>query len=299
MLRVVSFLLVFSASVAFAQNCTTYLVVDTFDTKTTKGIDSLQAQNFVAKSGLLSLPVISAKQGFNNRVLVLVEISTKAERPHLHTLPRIVGDIVRDAPAGRPLAFGVFSEKAVLTSDFSTEPSKRATAIDDVLAQAAQLPGRSPALFDSLDQALAVFGPRQPGDTILLVADGNDAKSKHRPAYLIEKFAETGTRLLVLFQPRPSMSEEKKNNRLYFPISEELKVLSTLTGGGYRFFELQHELEFAWAGYMLGIQIPATWNKPRTWELKVRNSKGRVDDNTLLFSPWKLTPCSSMTASGR
>jgi hypothetical protein len=299
MLRTVFFLLVFSASLTFAQNCTTYLVVATFDTKTTKGIDNLQAQNFVAHSGRLALPVISARQDFNNRVLVLVETSTKADKPELQTIARRIGDLVRDAPATRPLAFGVFAEKAVLTSGFFTEPSKRATAIDDVLAQAAQIPGRSPALFDSLDQALAVFGPRQPGDTILLVADGYDVKSKHSAAYLTEAFAEKGTRLLVLFQPKPSLPQEKKNVRLHYPISEELMALSSSTGGGYRFFELQHELEFAWAGYMLGIQVPAAWNKPRTWELKVRNSNGKTDDNTLIFFPWKLTPCSSLIASAQ
>lgn len=299
MLRAFFFLLVFSASLVFSQNCTTYVVVDPFDGKTTKGIDNLQAQNFVAKSGRLALPVISARQDFNNRVLVLVETSTKADRTELHTIARRIGDLVRDAPATRPLAFGVFSEKAILASGFFTEPSKRATAIDDVLAQAAQLPGRSPALFDSLDQALAVFGQRQPGDTILLVADGYDVKSKHSAAYLTEAFAKKGTRLLVLFQPKPSFPQEKKDVRLHYPISDELMRLSSSTGGGYRFFALQHELEFAWAGYMLGIEIPAEWNKPITWELKVKNYKGKAGNDTLVFFPWWLTPCGSLSASAQ
>ena len=172
MVRTICFsLILLAASSLFAQNCTTYAVVNAFDSKTTLGIDHLQPQDFVAKSGLVALPVTSAKQHFNNRVLILVEISTRPERPELHTLARKIGDVVRDAPTGRPVAFGVFSEKAILTSGFFTEPAKRAPAIDDVLTQAAQLPGRFPAVFDSLDQALAVFGAHEPGDTIVLLGD--------------------------------------------------------------------------------------------------------------------------------
>jgi len=298
MLRAVFFLFVLSASLAFAQNCTTYLVVDTFDTKTTKGIDNLQAQNFVAKSGFISLPVTSAKQDFNNRVLVLVETGTKADGTELQALTRKVGDLVRDASAGRPLAFGVFSESAILTTGFFTEPPGRAAAIDDVLARAAQLPGRAPAVFDSLNQALAVFGPHQPGDTILLLADGYDVKSKHSSGYLKSEFSEKGTRLLILFQPR-LVFDEKTIRVRPTPLDPNLKALSTSTGGAYRYFNIQHFLEFSWAGYMLGVEIPAAWNKPRTWELKVRNSKGRIDDNTLLFRPWKLPPCGNLSASAR
>ena len=75
MVRTVCFLalIVLSSATVFAQTCTTYVVVDPFDGKTRHGIDGLKAEDFEARMGSASLPVVSATQSFNNRVLVLVE----------------------------------------------------------------------------------------------------------------------------------------------------------------------------------------------------------------------------------
>jgi len=305
MLRASFFLLVFSASLAFAQNCTTYVVVDTFDGKTGQGIDDLKAGNFLAKTGGASLPVVSAAQNFDNRVLVLLQKSVSPDKPKMQEQMREMADLVRQAPAGRAIAFGVFAEKAFIGSEFSTDPEKRTMAVDAVLAQAAQLPGKTSTVYDSLHQALAAFGPHQPGDTILLMSDGVDHTSKRNPSDLNKEFTEKGTRLLVVVE-----SGLPLNFTNYFPqnhpefekvlLSPPLKALSAHTGGAYRYYEAGKILEFAWAGYLLGIKAPADWNGPKEWQLALKDTSGKIDKKAFLLFPQKLTPCDNgVTAAVR
>jgi hypothetical protein len=305
MLRAAISLLVFSASLAFAQNCTTYVVVDTFDGKTGQGIDDLKAGNFLAKSGSVSLPVVSAAQNFDNRVLVLLQKSVSPDKPKMQEQMREMADLVRQAPAGRAIAFGVFAEKALISSKFSTDPEKRTMAVDAVLAQAAEIPGKTSTVYDSLHQALAAFGPHEPGDTILLMSDGEDHTSKRNPTDLTREFTEKGTRLLVVVE-----SGLPLNLTNYFPqnhpelekafLSPPLKALSARTGGAYRYYEAGKILEFAWAGYLLGIKTPADWNGPKEWQLALKDARGKTDKKAFLLFPQKLTPCDNgVTAAVR
>jgi hypothetical protein len=299
-------LFLLTASRLFAQNCTTYVVVDTFDGKTRQGIDDLKAGNFQAKAGNVSLPVVSAMQNFDNRVLVLLQKSVSPEKQKVQEQMQEIADLVRQAPAGRAIAFGVFAEKAFISSEFSADPEKRAIAVDAVLAQAAQLPGKKSAVFDSLHQALAVFGPRQPGDTILLMSDGVDHSSKRNPSDLSKEFTDKGTRLLVVLQsglPLNFTNYFPENHRSEYEkgyLSPALKSLSKETGGAYRYYEAGKLLEFAWAGYLLGVQTPVAWDTPREWQLALKDANGKIDKKALLLFPQKLTPCdNAVTAAVR
>ncbi|HEY2390618.1 MAG TPA: hypothetical protein VGK22_05550 [Candidatus Angelobacter sp.] len=289
------FLFVFTASALFAQNCTAYVLVDPFDTKTGMGIDNLTAENFSAKIDGLSLPIVSATQRFNNRLLVLIEVRGNTDPKQME--PTIQG-IVGRAPAGRPIAFGVFSEEAFISEEFSDDHKRRSAAIHELVTKAAQLPGKDSALFDSLHQAIAAFGPHQPGDTILLVTEGKDYTSKRSPTDLTKEFAASGTRLLVVIEPNPNPA-----NRDFAQHSREsdraLKLLTSSTGGAYKEQSYGRILEFAWAGYILGIQIPNTLNNPKEWKLELKNTNGRTNKHSFLYFPWKLRPCSGTAMAVR
>jgi hypothetical protein len=300
MIRSVFLFLIALAAPAVAQNCTTYVVVDPFNSKTERGIDGLTAERFQASMGNASLPVVSATQSFNNRVLVLTETSGSADNKEIDALVRGIAAKARTAPAGRPIAFGVFAEEAIIGKEFLDDPRKRSSAIDEVFAQAARLPGKSVALFDSLHQAVAVFGPHQPGDTILLLTDGHDSKSKRNPNDMEKEFAASGTRLLVVIRPKftptgvfGDFSQHTREEDL------SLKILSSSTGGAYTGFRNDRFLEFAWVGYLLGIQAPATLDKPKEWKLQIKAPNGKIDKNVFLYSPWHLTPCGPVTAAAR
>ena len=68
-------------------------------------------------------------------------------------------------------------------------PESVLSEIDEVISpRQSGSPASEPALFDSLHQALAAFGTHQPGDTVVLVTDFLDHKSKHNPADLTKEF---------------------------------------------------------------------------------------------------------------
>lgn len=300
MVRTVCFLalIALAGATVFAQTCTTYVVVDPFDGKTELGIDGLQAQDFDARMGNASLPVVSATQSFNNRVLVLTETSGSADNKEVDALVRKIAGKARTAPVGRPIAFGAFAEEPVISKNFLVDPQKRSLAIDEVLTQAARLSGKYVSLFDSLHQAIAAFGPHQPGDTILLLTDGHDNKSKRNLNDMKKEFAASGTRLLVVIRPKftpPGVFRDARQRAREENLS--LKILSSSTGGSYTGFKSNRFLDFAWAGYLLGIQPPATLDKPKEWELHIKDSNGKINKNALIFHPWRLTPCGSLTAA--
>jgi hypothetical protein len=286
-------LLTFAASAVFAQSCTSYVLVDPFDGKTGTGMDNLKAENFDAKMGGLSLPIVSASQSFINRVLVLIEIRG-VDAQHARAL---VQGSASHTPAGRPIAYGVFAEEAFISNDFSDDPQKRSAAMDEILAQAAHLPARDTALYDSLHQAIAVFGAHRPGDTIVLMTDGQDYKSKHSPTDLTKELTANGIRLLVVVEPKA-----KPVGRDFAQHAREsdraLRVMAASSGGAYS-SNYGRTLEFAWAGYLLGIQTPAALDKPKEWKLQIKNTKGEIDKNALVYSPWKLPPCVATTTAAR
>ena len=293
-------LIAFAAPAVLAQTCTTYVLVDPFNSKTGRGIDGLTAESFQALMGKTSLPVVSATRDFNNRVLVLAETSGSADNKEVDALVRGIAAKARTAPTGRPIAFGAFAEETIISKEFLDDPQKRSSAIDEVLAQAARFPGKYASLFDSLHQAIAVFGPHQPGDTILLLTDGHDNKSKRNLNDMEKEFAASGTRLLVVVRPKFTPAGVFGDFRQH--VREEnlsLKILSSSTGGAYTGFRNDSFLEFAWAGYLLGIEAPATLDKPKEWKLQLKNSSGKIDKDAFLYSPWKLTPCAPVTAAAR
>jgi hypothetical protein len=112
---------------------------------------------------------------------------------------------------------------------------------------------------------------------------------------------DTGTRLQALLWPKVRLAGMRyaRQENMKLLSSPDLQLLSTRTGGSYKYFQYQNDLEFAWAGYMLGIQIPATWDKPKEWELGIKNAKGKIDKNRLIFFPRKILPCGTATTAAR
>src|SRR5215470_6858874 len=155
-------LLVFSSSVwAFGQNshstaptpgaagtanCTAYTVVTVQDRSTQEELENLQPADFQIRAGGADLTVASAKRDFHNRVLVLVQTEPKPS-DRMAEITDLAARLTREAPEGRPLAFGVFAKRSAFTKDFSTETKARAAAIGAVREETASL-GNGAALYD-------------------------------------------------------------------------------------------------------------------------------------------------------
>lgn len=288
------FLLLFS-SWTFAQECTRYMIVDVFDEKTTRGVDNLKVTDFMAKLDGQAIPMVSATQSFNNRILVLMETTGFAEYPEIARVVRDVAKMAGEAPAGRQIAFGVFSERSVFTSAFLANPQSRAKAIDAVMAHEPSI-GRQVALFDSLHEALLMFGEHQPGDTILLISDGYDNSSKKSGSDLSKELIASGVRLITAIRER-SHIVGRDFKGIAREATYDLKIMTSRTGGAYRRGANEHSLEFAWSGYMIGVRMPAGLTKPKPLKLEIRDASGKPSKKAMLFHPFELAPCASSVAT--
>jgi hypothetical protein len=273
--------------------------VDPFDSKTTKGIDGLRAEDFEAKLDHTSVPIVSVTQRFNGRLLLLLEISGTAEDPTLADRANQLANLAAQAPTGRSVAFGVFAERAIFMKGFSSDPQERRSSINEIMAQSKSL-GKQTAVYDALHDALTLFGPHQPGDTILLISDGFDNHSKRNGGDMEKEFLARGTRLLVMMRPRASMVPEPGQQFRWKPDAEmgvrtsagrsDLARLSGRTGGAYTGFN-PHFFEFAWAGYMVGITAPANLEKPKEWNLRLHGAAAKAHPDALIYQPWELPLC--------
>ena len=86
-------------------------------------------------------------------------------------------DYLEESPTGMPVMFGAFADRAVFTADFSSDPESLASAVELTVPRADSLGGKSnPA--NALHEALRKFGRHRPGDTILLISNGDGRPGK-------------------------------------------------------------------------------------------------------------------------
>src|SRR5260370_4655392 len=157
MRRVLAFALLLFSYWAIGQNCTSYTVVAALDHKTLDDIQNLKAEDFVAKVGNHPAPVVSVTEDFHNRVLVLLEIDgTKSDR--IEEVVSLATRLARQAPDGKPLAFGIFARRSRFTKSFNTDSRSRAAGISALVRHAPTL-ATPIAVYDAPHNALAVFEP--------------------------------------------------------------------------------------------------------------------------------------------
>jgi hypothetical protein len=295
-MRHVLFAIVVVSTAALCQDCTTAVVVNVFDDHLHLDVQTLKADDFQARMDGTDLAIVSSQQGYNSRLLVLLETDGAADDPKIGNVVDTVTRIARQAPEGKPVAFGIYADKTFLTPHFLADPEKRSAEIDDVIEQANSL-GKRVALFDALYQGLQLFGEHQPGDTVLLVGSPYDDKSKHSLGAVEKRFLATGTRLMAMLrQPmsRVSRSDFMLNNHareksLFLDFAEQ-------TGGAHSEFDPRF-FGFAWRGYMLDVKVPERVHKPHSWSLRIHGLKEGLFKHTKIFYPESLLPCTVAEAS--
>jgi hypothetical protein len=291
-------ILFFLTSIPFlGQECTSTVLVSFYDQLTTAEIETLKAEDIDARLGNSSLPVLSASRDFHNRLLILVEMDGAAKNAKMENVVETVTQQARTAPEGEPVAFGIYSDKAIFSEDFQADPDKRAKAVDAVIEEENSLKNRV-ALWDALHQALAKFGPHQPGDTILLIGEPYDDAS-HRSGSDVEKeFLANGTRLFIMRRIHASRVE-----RDFMWSSHELEKSTfnrlTQETGGLISEYVPSLIRFAWAGYFLELKLPPDMNKPKKWKVKFRGNAAIVHRKTNFYYPAVLPPCRMQQATAR
>jgi len=290
--------IVLLSSLAVAQQCTTQVPVNAFDSSTRAFLYGLTPADFDAALGHAPLRISSVNPVFRNRVLVLLD----ARHNHDHALLTAMSALVSEAPPGMPVAFGILGVHAAFTGKFITDPDALSSAVDRVMANSNSA-GEGIALSAGLTQALDVFGAHQPGDTILLVTSGVVGESTKKMGRLRKEFRRRGTRLQLLMGLLPVESDRPGDFGQLISawdqtenFSPQLIHLANLTGGALMGFMNSDWLHAASSGYMLSIVMPAT-TRPHNWKLRIRDAGNDVPPADL-FYPDHLVPCStSMVAA--
>jgi hypothetical protein len=288
------FVLLFSFAAA-AQECTTTVLASFYDQLTKAEIQTLKTDDLEVKIGGTRIPVLNASRDFNNRLLILLETEGSAKNDKLADLVSTVTLQARQAPEGKPVAFGVFAEKASFTKGFSSEPEMRTGAVNEVIEGAPPL-GKRVALWDALHQALSLFGPHQPGDTILLVGDPYDDSSRRTGDSVEKEFIASGTRLFMMRR-----SHGSRVDRDFMWSSHELEktvLARTIQETGGLLSEYVASLiRFAWAGYLLEIKLPPGVNKPHKWKVEFRGPAAQMHRKTNFYYPALFPPCGEADTS--
>lgn len=274
---------------AAAQECTITVLASFYDQLTKNEIETLKMDDLEIKIDGKKLPVLSASRDFNNRLLILLETEGSAKNDKLADLVSMVTQQARQAPEGKPVAFGVFAEKASFTKGFTSEPEMRTPAINEVIEGAPPL-GKRVALWDALHEALALFGPHQPGDTILLVGDPYDDASHRSPESVEKEFIVSGTRLFMMRRAQGSHVE-----RDFMWNNHELeKIVLARTAeetGGLLSLYVASLIRFAWAGYMLEIKLPPGVSRPHKWKVGFRGEAAETHRKTNFYYPTRFPAC--------
>lgn len=289
------FLLGLLSSMAAAQECTTYVVAAALDHTTGEELSDLTNQDFVARIGHTSVPVVSAERDFSNRLLVLVEADGAAEKDNIANIVQTAMRLSREAPQGKPIKFGLYSNRAIFSKSFSPDPKERTTEINDVIEDAGSL-GEHVALYDALHEALEQFGPHQPGDTVLLVAEPFDDISKHSISTVEKEFTSSGTRLAIMLRQPLSRISRDFPWKTHQQEKDMFEELTGITGGSYTIFG-PHIFRFPWKGYMLGLKLPAGINKPVHWKIDFRDRARVIGRHPKLYVPDQLVPCGDLKTS--
>jgi hypothetical protein len=277
------------SSQGLAQECTVTVLASFYDQLTKDEIETLKPDDLEIKIDDKRLPVLSASRDFNNRLLILLETEGSAKNEKLSSLVSTVTQQARQAPAGKPVAFGVFAEKATFTKGFSSEPEMRTAAINEVIEGAPPL-GKRVALWDALHEALALFGPHQPGDTVLLVGDPYDDSSHRSPESVEKEFVANGTRLFMMRRTEGSRVER---DFMWQTHDLEKMVLARTTEetGGLLSMYVASLIRFAWAGYMLEIKLPPGMSRPHKWKVQFRGDAAVTHRKTNFYYPARFPAC--------
>ena len=292
-LRAVIFVLLLS-SWAAAQECTVSVLASFYDQLTKDEIETLKTEDFEVKVNGTTLPVQKASRDFHNRLLILLETEGSAKNEKLADLVNTVTLQARQAPEGKPVAFGIFAGKSLFTKEFVADPDKRTAAVNAVIEEAGSL-GKTAALWDALHEAIAVFGPHQPGDTVLLVGDPFDNASHHSAESVEKEFIAHETRLFMM---RRAHSSRVERDFLWASHELEKTVLDRMTQetGGLLSEYVASLIRFGWAGYMLEFKLPPGTKRTRKWKVQFRGAAAETHKKTNSYFPALLPRCQGAQA---
>jgi len=290
-------------------------------------VQALLPADFQAKFRGNPVQILSVSRDTHpRRVAILLDVSgsmLQAEESDKWMIVReVAGDAVLHLPTDTQIALELFDEKIVETLDFGSGRQDVARSIVTLAAGTkavqSQSKSRNTALWDSLLNAVSVFGSPQPGDVLYLITDGGDDMSKIRLGQIEDSFLGKGIRLFAFLIVSRSplggalMPDEERG-------LDVVKKLTESTGGNYMVvfgvrplvgqpnFRMsgQQKAEFAYSAQALyaqmkefswlGVSLPSPVDKTRDWNLELNRARSKSHKDLRLFYSHKLIACDKVS----
>lgn len=319
MRRVALLLLLLPACLALAQDCTQTVPAIMVDEASRAFVPAITPDRLHAKLSSVTVPVTSLEQIQSFRVLILLDTSGSmdpSDAPFTHrrkamalidsTLDELLGEL----PHGAKVEYGLFDNYAVFGPEFTADREELRKSLADSRERMKHRGLRKTALYDALRDSLARFGPAQPGDSILIVTDGQDNESRLRPGKVQDEAASKGVRVFSILtqDDRPEVPEVDGSVAVIFDFAERtggsihvINVARNSWIGADQPEQERQDLHRFWnnevlAGYLLHFTLPASARKQRKWLLSVDRLPGQKT-KILAAYPSRLNACPVATAA--
>jgi hypothetical protein len=243
------------------------------------------------------------------RIVILLDASGSMLADHWKPALDAADDLLTKVPVRIPIALAVFSDKVEKKVGFSQGRAAIEAELAALRARHKAMLKSEPhtALWDSVLDALGMFGTPHLGDVIYAITDGEDNKSKYDYGKVEQVLASSGIRLFALLPLRgnlPLTVEELTG-------PQDLREAVAVTGGllvsfGRIISPLQLSTKRDSSAlpqpaldalyremavfYRLDVELPEAVDKPRDWDLKLE-APGKNKKGWNLVYPRKLMPC--------
>ena len=300
---------------AWAQGCLETVPINVLRADTYKSA-FVDPERLHASLGGRSVSLSNFQKISGNRILLLIDISRSMQDEPVRDLVKFM---MEQPPERSSFAYGFFDETALLSDGFHSDPQDFGRFLEKV----GPLEMRHfTALYDAIDQGIKLFDRTNPGDSILLISDGLDNRSKLPLSTLERELIESGLRLFAIMPldsgvvlppegtyrrteiPAPQVSDhpgvqvlsklaEKSGGAVYPLVLNDVRWSVKQWRGPI--WESLHDfwIEVVGGGYLVAITQPQGVKKPTDWKLRLDTKGDKQLQGASVLYPAKLRPCSN------
>lgn len=197
------------------QSCEVGVPATIVDANTGKFIPSIAPAMLHARINNVFVPASAVERIRSFRVLLLVDGSASMsvveggtllnKQETVQHIKEILDQNLDHLPDGVQVGFGIFNQHVVFGNEFTFDPDRLHHMIPETIARLKSAGRGSTAMLDAIHQGLAQFTPVRPGDTIVLLTDGEDNVSTQiSEKNLARELSRKGIRLFILWVKDPS-----------------------------------------------------------------------------------------------
>jgi hypothetical protein len=227
----------------------------------------------------------------------------------------IAKTLAQRLPPQDSVAFIAFASQVERRVDFTSDPKPILQELDDLQPGAKVIPKnmRKAALWDSVLEALRLFGSPRVGDSIYVITDGFDTNSHSDGGEVEKALLAAGVRLFALGLAAPARVRREGEMLNKIQDGPFLPQIADATGGAFfRLFTLwingdgvplgQTELDaaldqlkgFTHLFYRLEIEVPQPIDKSHDLEFEVVDPAHKGKLPLIIRYPHKLAPCEAV-----